>query len=172
MKTFYLYLFTSVSLLAACSKEGSTEGNQQDDPQKKKAEAFEAAIQNHSFRLTAFYSNTPIDYDQTDNVVKAETDLWDYTRPYVRDDIDFFQADHTVVITQGDVKWAGDDAATIQRNYSVTYDKSNIYLTFVDYNYSAMKYTLSDYNSGAMLLYVDWNGKANLFSKFEVVQNP
>lgn len=169
MKSIYLF---GLVFLVFCSCTKNTGSDQSlEDGQKKRAEDFTTFLLDGTFRLTAFYSDKPVDYDESDTVVMQETELWAYVRPYVQDDTETFQTDGTVTINQGAIRYPGDNSDLLIRNYSVTYDKTNIYLAFIDYNYNALTYTLSGYNSSSMVLYVQGNGGAKLFSRFEKKPN-
>lgn len=151
-------------LLPACTKLlDNTTGNEQ----KRKADAFRDYLirANTGFHPTEFYSDKPVDYDESDSVIRQETQLWRYVRPYIIDDTDVFKPANVVAIKQGDIKWLGSADAELQRQYVVSSDAGGIYLDFIDFNYAPLKYTLVLYDSTSLLMYVN-RGDAKLFSKF------
>ena len=161
-----LPLLVLVFLSVSCSKSGNNANN---DVQKKKAEDLAAYLLNKNFQPTAFYSDHPIDFDQSDNVVKQETDLWGYVRPYIKDDLNSFEANGVLVVNQGALTIAGSDSAQLHRIYSISYDNNNVYLHFVDYNYEPLQYTLSQFDDTGLVLYVTWDldPAVKLYSRFE-----
>jgi hypothetical protein len=70
--------------------------NKKDDPpvvvdpidpaDKAKATALTEFLQNDKLRLTKYYSETPIDYIDTDQVETLETELWQYVSLWLKDD--------------------------------------------------------------------------------------
>lgn len=158
-----LHVLLLALFAVACTKQDEI----QFDNTEKKAAELAGALPNKSFQLTAFYSDHPIDFDQSDTVVKQETDLWAYVRPYIKDDLNSFDASGIVSISQGAEKIAGNDSAVIQRSYGVSHDKNNVYFLFVDYTYAPLQYKLAQFDSTALVVYVDWPGGVKLFSRFE-----
>src|SRR5687768_8705475 len=90
-----LYLVVMALLFTGCKKELSLEGQEPPVQQIPK------------FQLKAFYSDIPVDFDESDEEVKLETDLWAYVYDYIKDDINVFHADSTVEVHQQEKKMPG-----------------------------------------------------------------
>lgn len=159
---FSVITFMSVMLVSCSKNSGTTEEQQQ-----KKAEEFLNFIGNGQFRLTDFYSDKPIDYVTTDNVVKQETDLRSYIKPYLLDDDNFFADKGILTIAQNAQKIPGNNAAVINGSYLVSYDASHVYFDFVDHTYSPARYKVENFAAGKFTLYIDWPTGAKLYSRFE-----
>ena len=97
IRTIGLFILSGLAL-SSCHKSLSEEGNI--EANKAKAAQLQSSIANQNYRLTAFYSDRPIDYITTDAVVKSETDLWEYVRIYLKDDVNNFGGDASVIINQ------------------------------------------------------------------------
>ena len=167
IRTMGLFVLSGL-VLTSCQKALSDEAGE--EANKARAAQFQSAIQGNNYKLTAFYTDKPIDYVTTDAVVKSETDLWDYVRPHLKDDVNSFTGDASAVILQNAVKIPGDDSPQLSRPYSTSFDKSFVYLNFVDDGYKPQQYKLSEFDGSKFILFVDWPGGVKLFSKFEKVQ--
>src|SRR4029078_10907579 len=99
---YSLLLAVIVLALAGCQKEISFENvNSPNEPAKEIS---------RKYQLQGFYSDIPIDFDEHDDVVKSETDLWSYVNEYIKDDVDEFFNDSTLVrVYQNDTKIPGND---------------------------------------------------------------
>lgn len=163
MKTTKLALFAFVMILAlqACKKNKDEEAN------KAKADLFRSYLDGKQFRAASFVSDKPIDYIQTDSVVKAETDLWLYVKEHIVDDTNIFSDPSLLTIQQNTLKAPMNDTAILTRNYAVTYDKNSVMLEFVDYDYKQLKYRLKDFNDDNFTLYVNFKNEATLYSRFD-----
>ncbi len=167
IRTIGLFMLSGL-VITSCQKSLSDEGSEETN--KAKAAQFQSAIHGSNYKLTAFYSDKPIDYVTTDAVVKSETDLWDYVRPHLKDDVTSFTGDASVVIMQNAVKIPGDDSPQLSRSYSTGFDKSFVFFNFVDDAYKPQQYKLSEFDGSKFIVYIDWPGGVRLFSKFEKVQ--
>jgi hypothetical protein len=151
-----------VALSFACKKE-KDDGIKEED--KQKAAAFSALIQKHEYRLSAYYSKTPIDYDITDDVVKQETDLWSYVSPWLLDDAYIFKPDNNVDIEQNAVKIDTDNSDVIHVRWSVTADKKGVRFNFVGHEYQYLVYYLVSFDDNKLVMWADWNGN-QVYSEF------
>ena len=98
-----LLIILIVFTIFSCKKDESDDGIKPED--KQKAEALTAFLQSDQFRLKKYYSETPIDYIDTDQVVKSESDLWQYVSSWLHDDAYVFNTNGTVTIQQGPLKF-------------------------------------------------------------------
>ena len=153
--------FTSVFVLTACDKKGKEN--------EKKANEFKAFTSAKKFKIVSFYADKPVDYEDNDTEVKAETDLWLYVKEYIRDDINRVVDNGQVHIDQMAIKYSGHDEATIIRPFSVGSDRTGAYLEFVDYFYDPLRYKLLEFKDNYFIIYIDFRGGAKLFSKYELV---
>jgi len=161
---FLLFLLLITLLfLPSCRKVPSS-------VQSEKENQFRSYILNHKFRASAFYADQPIDYITNDNVVKQETDLWQYVKSYITDDKDNFISNSQVSIEQNALKIPGNDSAALNRVYSISSDAQRVYFDFVDYDYVPRRYSLQEFKDNYFLVYIDWPTGAKVFSKFELVQ--
>ena len=167
IRTIGLFILSGLAL-TSCQKSLSDEGNEETN--KARAVQFQSAIHGNNYKLTAFYSDKPIDYITFDAVVKAETDLWEYVKYYLKDDLNSFTGDASVLIQQNAVKIPGDDSPQLSRSYSTGFDKSFVYFNFIEEAYKPQQYKLSEFDGSKFVLYIDWPGGVKLFSKFEKVQ--
>ena len=161
--TLRLALFCLFAALISCS--ACKKVNEEDE---KKASEFRAFTSAKKFKITHFYSDKPVDYEENDNEVKQETDLWVYVKDYIRDDINIVD-NNQVQIQQNAIKLPGSDAVTLTRPFNVGADRSGAYLEFVDYFYEPLRYKLFEFKDNYFIIYVDFKGGAKLFSKYELV---
>ena len=166
MKQSLLFVLIALtfSAMISCSKTGDNKA-----ANEKKATEFQTTIQLKHYRLVDFYSDKPIDYVQSDAVVKSETDLKVYIKPYLLDDDNYFDNEGVVRITQNQQKKPGLTDAVLIRNYNVTSDENSAYLDFLDYDYYPVKYKLGEYTDVGFTIYLDWPGGAKVYSRFEKV---
>lgn len=157
--------FTIFCLFAALI---TTSCNKTSKEEEKKASEFRAFTSAKKFKIVEFYADKPVDYEENDNEVKAETELWVYVKDYIRDDINIVD-NNQVQIHQNDVKMPGSDAVTLTRPFNVGSDRSGAYLEFVDYFYEPLRYKLFEFKDNYFIIYVDFKGGAKLFSKYELV---
>src|SRR5687768_9882588 len=117
---YLLLIALSVSLFA-CNKDSDTPDPV--DPvkpeDKEKATALTEFLKNEKLRLSKYYSETPIDYIDTDDVVMQETDLWNYVSNWLKDDSYDFNPSGIVTIEQNVNRIATDTSAVLTREYAV-----------------------------------------------------
>lgn len=157
-------LIVSLTFMFACKKE-KNEGDGIKEEDKQKAAAFSALIQKHSYKLTKYYSKTPIDYDNTDEVVKHETDLWPYVSAWLFDDAYVFKADNNVDIEQNEVKIPTDDADVIHVRWSVAAYAKGVRFNFVGHEYQYLVYYLESFDDNKLIVWAKWNGN-DVYSEF------
>ncbi len=166
MKRIYycaIYLFA----VSGCQKELSLE---QTDLNSIKAEAFQRTIVEKKFQLKSFYSDTPVDYVETDTVVKQETNLWWYVSGYLKDDGNVFSSNKkNLSITQNALKIPGITDAVLNRNYTIGSDKDGVFMIFLDNEYKPLTYRVFASGPDYFILSVKWKYGATLYSKFEVI---
>lgn len=153
-----------VALLAvaifSCNKNeddnGGGDGIKPED--KVKAQSMTQFIEGNEFRLKRYYSETPIDYIDTDQVVKQETDLWQYVSSWLHDDVYTF-ASGTVTIQQNALKIPADSTPVLNRTYKVYADKNGVGFDFIGHEYQDLKYRLITFNDTMLKVSAAWNGK-------------
>jgi hypothetical protein len=161
-----IFTITAISLIS-CKKETSIEDAPKDNQQ---AAALTAFLESRKLHLTKYYSETPIDYIDTDQVVKAETDLWQYVSPWLRDDDYIFGEDGTFIIEQNTIKIPGNNAQSLTKRYYVETDKSgNVNFHFVGYEYQDLTYHLITFNDSMLKVSATWNGNT-VISEYETIQ--
>lgn len=159
MKLFILCIFSCI-FYASCIKKDNTQTDDNIRPEdKEKAAAMQAFLQANTFKLTKYFSDTPIDYIDTDQVVKAESDLWEYVSIWLKDDRYGFEIDNQAVIEQNADKIETDASAVIRRKYVVTADKEGVLFKFVNHQYETLNYRLISMNDSAIIVSATWNGK-------------
>ncbi len=157
--------------LVSCSKEYSLESGKPIDINAIKVDQFNSLIVEKKVQLKAFYSDTPIDYNETDNVVKEETDLWPYVSSWLKDDFTSFGSNgSSVTVEQNTVKMPGLNDDILHRSYTITKEDDGVYITFLDYQYQPLKYELYKVGVDYFILSIKWNNGATLFSRFELVK--
>lgn len=148
--------------LPSCSKT-----NQQFDELKKKSDQYQASIIGSRYQLIEFYSDKPIDYIGDDTLVKSETALWQYVKPYLVDDENVIDANGAVIINQKLYMNPSIDSAFVYRSYKFSNDDKEVYFDFVDYYYNAMKYKVQSMDNSSILIYIDWPNGAKLYSRYK-----
>ena len=139
------------------------------DPNELQAASLDSFLQSNSFQLARYYSDTAIDYDQSDSVVKSETDLWAYVSPWLKDDLYTFGTDGNVTIQQNDAKLPSDANATLTRPYSVAADDEGVKITFLTNDYKPLDYRLIEMSDTLLTVSAFWNGHT-VKSDYRVVQ--
>jgi len=155
----------ATTLFTACKKE--EEASAED---KQKAEDFKSFIVAKQFQLEDYWSDTPIDYDEADTEVKAETDLWPYVSLWIKDDFNVFDVSAgKVTVTQNahEISTITEDVFT--RDFSIGADKDGVYFNFLNYQYNPLKYRLVEFTADHITVYVDWKSGAKVFSRFKVL---
>ena len=135
-----LIVILLVVAIISCKKGDEGDGIKPED--KEKAAALTTLLQSDQFRLKKYYSETPIDYIDTDQVVKSETDLWQYVSTWLHDDAYIFNSNGTVTVQQNTLKIPTNTAETITKNYKVAADKNGVGFDFVGHEYQDLKYRL------------------------------
>ena len=158
-------LFALVSLMG-CKKELSLE---QSASYIKEAQDFKAFLTDKNFRLTAFYTDTPIDYVENDAEVKSETNLWSYVSGYLKDDTNTFHDDLTVDIAQNAIVMPGLTTAVLSRTYSIGSDGVGVYMQFLDYEYNPLTYRLKEISADHFIIYFLWKNGISLYSRFDLL---
>lgn len=140
-----------------------------------KADSLNKFLIGSRFLPVEFYADKPIDYIETNNTVLAETNLNSYIMNYIKDDVISFNADHTLPVIQNTLKMPGADSAVLNRTWSVSTSKelNELYVTYLDYYYRPLKYTVVEFKDDYFLAYVNWTSQANptisakLYTKFQ-----
>lgn len=158
-----------VAVVISCNKneDSTSDGIKPED--KERAAAMQVQLQSGKFRLTDYYSESPIDYIDTDQVVKSETDLWQYVSPWLHDDAYVFGADGSLTIEQNTVKIPDNTSATISKNYAVSADKDGVAFNFVGHEYQDLKYRLLSFDDTVVKVSATWNGKT-VISEYSKIQ--
>lgn len=154
----YLLLAAISVAIFACNKKSETV-----DPigseDKAKAAALTEFLKTEKFRLTKYYSDTPIDYIDTDQVVMQETELWQYVSNWLKDDSYSFENNGDVVIEQNVTRYEADTAAVLTRQYSVAADPEGVGFKFVGHEYQSLNYRLISFSDTNLVVSAKWNGK-------------
>jgi hypothetical protein len=139
-------------------------------PQENKLEAaaLDSFLETNQFRLTRYFSDSAIDYIDTDQVVKAETDLWQYVSPWLKDDGYKFQTDGQVLIEQNTDKIESDNSLTLLRPYKVEADEEGVAFKFMGHEYQPLDYRLISFTDSVLIVSATWNGKV-VQSEYKVV---
>jgi len=166
-----------LTIFASCEKDLSLELAETPTPPVvipvppvSKAETFQEFILTKKFQLRDFYSDVPIDYVQTDDTVRHETNLWPYASSYLKDDYDVFTLSTTELsIEQNELKMPGVPDSVLIRQYKVFEDDGGVHMTFLDYHYQPLTYDVYEFGADYFILSVRFNSSARLFSRFELV---
>jgi len=165
-----------VLAVVSCSKDSSTDsgGGTVLTPLEKRADSLKQYVVGKHFVPVDFWSDTPIDYIEDDDSVKAETDLKKYILGYLADDFITFEAGGNLVVDQRDSVFAG-KPATFTATWAVTMSKADnaVYLNYLDYYYEPRRYSLLTFTDTELVMFVDWTStkdptkKARLYTRFE-----
>jgi len=160
---YSLILAFALLALAGCQKELSFENvNGPVEPSKEIS---------RKYQLRDFYSDIPVDFDEDDDTVKSETELWSYVKDYIKDDVDEFFNDSTLVrVFQNDIKMPGNDQPSMDKYYEVGNDVNGQYMTFIGPEYEPLKYRLQEFNDDYFIIYVNWRHGATIYSRFERIK--
>lgn len=168
MKAMFLLVCICISL--SCNKDDNDpppppdDGIKQED--KDRAASLQTYLQQNGFQLKRYYSEVPIDYIDTDQVVKEETDLWQYVSPWLKDDRYVFGSNGQVTVEQNAIRIASDSAATLSRTYSVAADKDGVAFNFIGHEYQPLNYRLESFSEDLLKVSATWNGK-EVISEYE-----
>ncbi len=167
MKAFFLASALICVLMVACKKNsdpppnnpgGGNDTTENTDPNELKAASLDSFLQVNTFQLTNYYSDSAIDYDETDTIVKSETELWAYVSPWLKDDTYTFGSDGKVTINQNDAKIPNDASPTLTRPYQVVADNDGVKITFLTNEYNPLDYRLIEFSDTALKVSAIWNG--------------
>jgi hypothetical protein len=154
----------------SCNKDDNKQEPDPINPQdKERAQQLTTFLKQNEFQLSAYYSETPIDYIDTDQVVKAETDLWQYVSLWVKDDRFIFQDNGEVLIEQNEDRIQTDTSATLTRQYGVEADKDGVGFKFVGHEYQPLNYRLITFSDTLLKVKATWNNK-EVISEYRVTQ--
>jgi hypothetical protein len=137
---------------------GGNDTTENTDPNELKAASLDSFLQVNTFQLTNYYSDSAIDYDETDTIVKSETELWAYVSPWLKDDTYTFGSDGKVTINQNDAKIPNDASPTLTRPYQVVADNDGVKITFLTNEYNPLDYRLIEFSDTALKVSAIWNG--------------
>jgi hypothetical protein len=165
----WLVFVLSVLSIYSCKKESTTDPVSAED--KAKAKQVADIMLTHEYHLTKYYSLTPIDYIDTDQVVKAETDLWSYVSPWLVDDTYSFSSNGEVTVKQNQVKLPNDSTPILKRTWYVAADKDGVRIDFIGHQYQILQYRLVSFTDTNLVVWAYWNNnKDKVYSEFTVVQ--
>lgn len=152
-----LFIIIAIAIIS-CSKNGeSSDPIRQED--KAKAAALTEFLHKDKFRLKKYYSETPIDYIDTDQVVKSEYELWQYVSLWLKDDAYVFNANGQVNVEQNVNRIDTDTSAILIRNYSVNADPEGVAFGFLGHEYQPLPYRLISFTDTSLVVSAKWNGK-------------
>lgn len=171
--SYLLVASLCIALFSSCKKDSGTDngggGDQVDPAIVAKSNDFKAYIVGKKFQVTDFYSDKPIDYKEDDTITTKETQLYEYTSPWIRDDLySFDTANGKVTIDQGPEKIESDSDSLIVKDFSITAEKTGVKFNFYNHDYESLKYTLVETTDTYFLVYVDWLEGSKVFTKFSV----
>lgn len=166
-----------IAVLCGCKKDSGSSNSNVDTPQddgisqenKDKAAALQVWLEANKFQLSKYYSDEAIDYIDTDDVVKAETNLWPYVSGWLKDDVYSFSSDDQVTIEQNSSKIPSDSNAIITKPYSVKADTAGVAFDFMGNEYQPLDYRVVEFSDSILKVSAIWNGKP-VNSEYRVVQ--
>ena len=159
---YSIFFLTVTVLLAGCSKELSLENGKPDEPAKEIS---------RKYQLKAFYSDIPLDFIETDDVIKSETDLWSYVKEYIKDDINELFNDSTLLLVyQNEIKIPGNDAPVLEKYYGIGTDEDGKFINYIGPKYELLQYRLQEFNDDYFIIYIKWKHGSTLYSRFERVR--
>jgi len=159
---YSIFFLTVTVLLAGCSKELSLENGNPVEPPKEIS---------RKYQLKAFYSDIPLDFIETDDVIKSETDLWSYVKEYIKDDINELFNDSTLLLVyQNEIKIPGNDAPVLQKYYGIDTDGDGKFINYIGPKYETLQYRLQEFNDDYFIIYIKWKHGSTLYSRFERVR--
>jgi hypothetical protein len=163
-----LFLLLAVACLCSCEKELSLEesGLAPVPPLIEPAPQDTAPV----FQLTAFYSDIPIDFDESDDQIKLETDLWHYVLDYIKDDHYVLRNDSTVEVIQNQIKKPGLAEPVLIRTYERGQDNLGNYIMYLTSSYNQSKYRLYEWDRHHFVIGLKWKDGARVYSRFERIK--
>ncbi|MBL7697925.1 MAG: hypothetical protein JNK79_07190 [Chitinophagaceae bacterium] len=154
---YLLVAVVALTVLACNKKSEAVDPIRSED--KAKAAALTEFLKSEEFRLTKYYSDEPIDYIDTDQVVMQETELWQYVSNWLKDDAYSFSSTGDVVIDQNATRYEADTAAILMRKFSVAADPEGVGFKFVGHEYQPLNYRLISFSDTNLVVWAKWNGK-------------
>ncbi|MBL7698946.1 MAG: hypothetical protein JNK79_12345 [Chitinophagaceae bacterium] len=171
---YSLILLAATLLFVSCQKDLSLENAQPVTPEPPVVPPPPPPPPvevSRKYQLTAFYSDIPIDFVESDDVVKSETDLWSYVNEYLKDDIDEFSNDtNELLVHQGDIKIPGNDSAVLHKTYFLGTDEHGPYLRFLGPEYEVLRYRLLEMTDDHIIIYLPWKHNSTVYSRFDRVK--
>ncbi len=140
-------------MLTGCKKELSLEGKLPDTERK--------------FQLKAFYSDIPVDFDESDDDIKLETDLWAYVAEHIKDDIHYLLDQGTLQVYQNYQKMPGLNDPVLYRTYSINEESTGRFMQYLTHEYEPKRYRLYEMTDEYFIIGVKWKYGATIFSRFE-----
>lgn len=174
MMKYPLALLAACLLLASCEKDLSLE-NAQPAPPVTPVEPppppGPPIEQSRQYKLTAFYSDVPIDFIENDDEIKVETDLWAYVQKYLKDDVfEFTNNSDELLVHQGDTTIPGNDSAVLHRTFSIGTDGNGQYIRFLGPEYEVLRYRLQEMTDDHFIIWLKWRQNAKVYSRFDRVR--
>lgn len=159
---FFALLLTTQS----CKKEDAPPAGPSAD--EKLRAAFEAEILSHDhYRLAEYYSKSPIDYIDTDDVVKQETNLWPYVSPWLLDDWYHFTK-VKVTCYQNAEKIPDNPNPTIEQDFHTYFDRNGVGMHFMNHEYIPLEYRLDNFSDTDFTVHAFYKNHI-VYSRFHVV---
>ena len=165
----YPLLFALAFIIFACNKKDDPAVDPISPENKAKAAALTEFLKNDKLRLTRYYSETPIDYIDTDQVVMQDTNLWIYVSVWLKDDTYSFDASSgKVTIEQNADRIDSDTSAVLTRDYSVNADVDGVAFKFIGHEYQTLNYRLITFTDTNLVVSATWNGN-KVISEYKTV---
>ena len=165
----YSFLIALAFIVIACNKENDPAIVDPIDPaDKAKAEALSDFLENDKLRLTKYYSETPIDYIDTDQVETLETELWQYVSIWLKDDAYSFDLSGNVTVEQNANRISTDTSSVLTRHYEVFADAEGVGFDFIGHEYQDLPYRLISFSDTNLVVSAQWNGK-KVISEYHIV---
>lgn len=164
----YPLMIAVVIMIFACNKDSEPAEDPVSPEDKAKAAALTDFLKSDKFRLTKYYSDSPIDYIDTDQVVMQETDLWKYVSNWLKDDSYTFDASGNITIEQNANRIESDTNAILTRHYAVEADANGVAFDFIGHEYQDLAYRLITFTDTNLIVSASWNGK-KVISEYKTV---
>lgn len=172
MMKYSLLLLAICLIFSSCEKELSLENAQpvQPLPPTEPPPPPPPVDEAPKFKLSAFYSDIPIDFVETDDQVKSETNLWGYVNEYLKDDIYEFPKDTTELrVYQGDDMIEGNSDPILYKTYFIGTDSEGKYMRFLGPEYQVLRYRLLEITDDHFIIYLKWKHNSTVYSRFDRV---
>jgi hypothetical protein len=123
------------------------------------------------YRLTAFYSETPVDFIESDSMVNLETDLWAYVYDYLKDDVyAFTENDTSVLVYQNTNVMPGNSEPVLYKQYVLSNEEDGTYFDFLGPKYEPLHYRLIQKTNDYFIISVDWREGVTVYSRFDKIK--